>query len=709
MNEETAIAEETLPSFPGGLLNWAGHRSGGVRKPFLARSGRPVGRRLETPLLTRLRGWVQELVEDRDGVPSTLLLVGGPGNGKTDAIESCIEFIDEQVGAAGRIIEAFAKQFGESGALPPRKVVVDLNLLEISLPQRLRTSIVLVQDATERDPESGFSAEKLLRDELADCLDPKNSILYLCCVNRGILAHAATVTDDHDEDSGVAALVTKITRAASSSPESPQCWPLDGYDHIAIWPMDVESLVDSRGDEETVAHQIFGAALDKERWVENCPAGPRCPFCWNRKTLSRRETLNALVRQLRFYELASGKRWTFRDLFSLVPHVLVGDASELRIKDKAFSPCDWAARQLELAGSGSEGSTERAYAPYLLVSRLYHHRLFSRWPALDSGIHRKAKRVLAPDSIHLGVRAARSFFRYLARRSNLKSSGSADIGEILDGPFSNWLDPALSSGGENLLHKSSGEVYTVSEIEELFSLSVREGMDVAKSQLAPIERDLLELLALADDGLTDENFPRNDSASVRLLRGSLRQFSARLTKRSLGVRHGVCQSLPAFTKYSSVLEGGRDLESVRRQMSRLLHGDDNSFSASLVTTFGQPVASRSREIRLLTRKVRVREVRREKTQGRPRDSLPYLQVGETTVPMTFPLFEALEEVDAGLHEASLPAEIFTLLNGVKSLVSGQLVRDESMLEDDARIVFGAAAEKVEILGLNYRIIEAEGK
>jgi hypothetical protein len=77
--------------------------------------------------------------------------------------------------------------------------------------------------------------------------------------------------------------------------------------------------------------------------------------------------------------------------------------------------------------------------------------------------------------------------------------------------------------------------------------------------------------------------------------------------------------------------------------------------------------------------------------------------------MTFPLFEALEEVDAGLHEASLPAEIFTLLNGVKSLVSGQLVRDESMLEDDARIVFGAAAEKVEILGLNYRIIEAEGK
>ena len=708
MDEEPTKVAEELPPFPDGLLSWAGHRSGGVRKPFLASSGRPVGRRLETPLLTRLRGWVDDLVEGRVGVTGTLLLVGGPGNGKTDAIESCIEFFDQKIAAGGVIVEAFARQFRESGALPPRKVVVDLSSLGISLPPRLRTSIELVQDATERDPQSGSSAEELLRDELASRLDPDNPTIYLCCVNRGILAHAATIAYNHAAASEVAAIVTKITRAVASGPEAPQCWPLEGYNHVAVWPMDVESLVDSRG-EETVAHQIFGVALDKERWVGDCPAGSRCPFCWNRRTLSRRETLDALVRQLRFYELASGKRWTFRDLFSLVPHVLVGDASELRIKDKGFSPCEWAARQLELAENAPEGSTDRAYALYLLVSRLYHHRLFSRWPGLDSGSHRTAKPVLASGSIHPGVRATRDFFRYLARRANLKSSGSADIGEILDGPFSNWLDPALSSGGEKLLHKSSGEVYSIGEIEELFSLSVREGMEVAKSQLAPLERDLLEMLAMADDGLIDENFPRNDSPSVRLLRGSLRQFAARLAKRSLGARQGVCQFLSAFTKYASVLEGGRDLESVRRQMSRLLHGDDNSFSASLVTTFGQPVAGRSREIRLLTRKVRVREVRRENTQGRPRDSLPYLQVGETTVPMTFPLFEALEAVDAGLHEASLPAEIFTLLNGVKSLVSGQLVRDESMLEDDARIVFGSQTHvEIEILDRDFRIIEHEG-
>lgn len=273
--------------------------------------------------------------------------------------------------------------------------------------------------------------------------------------------------------------------------------------------------------------------------------------------------------------------------------------------------------------------------------------------------------------------------------------------------MSECLDPALASGSEILLRKSSGKTYTTREIEELFSLSVKDGLAVVDSQLAPLERDLLSLLATADEDLVDENFPRNESHKVKLLQGSIRQFAARVAKRSLGVRQSICLYLQAFTEYMAVIEGGRDLSTVRRQMTRLLHGDDNSFAASLVTTFGQPVARRNREIELLTRKVRVKEVRRENSEGRPRDSLPYLRVAETTVPLTFSLYKALEEVDSGLHEASLPAEIFTLLNGVKSFVSGQLVRDESILEDDARIIFGAAREEVEIIDGDFDIIERE--
>lgn len=707
MDDEGMNVSEAPELYPAGLSRWAGHRSGGVRKPFLNTSGRPTGHRLETPLLKRLKTWVDHLVAGMEGTPRSLLLVGGPGNGKTDAIESCIGFFDHRLGADGAIIRAFTRQFGEIGGLPPRRAVVDLRTLGIVLPEHLQTSIALVQDATEGDPEQDASAEELLLAELGDRLDAAEPTIYLCCVNRGILAHAATIAHGHPRAAEVDSLVTRITRAVTSGPEPLSCWPLEGYAHLAVWPMDVESLVDGRGEETTVAHQIFAAALDEERWIKDCPAGSRCPFCWNRRVLSRAETLDALIQQLRHYELASGKRWTFRDLFSLVPHLLVGDVSELRIKDKTHTPCEWAAKQIALAASAPQGSTERAYAPYLLVSRLYHHRLFGRWPALESGSHRKAKGVLRDGALRPGGQAARDFFRYLARRANLKSSASSDIGEILEGPFSDWLDPALASDREEILRKSSGEVYTTSGIEEFFSLSVNDGLDVTKSQLAPLERDLLALLAKADEELVDENFPRNDSHHVRLLQGAVRQFAARLAKRSLGTRLGVSQHLSKFKDYAGIIDEGRDSASVRRQMTRLLHEADNCFAASLVTTFGQPVARRDRDIKLLTRKVRVREFPRETTDGRPRESLPYLRVAETTVPMTFSLFKALEEVDSGLHEASLPAEIFTLLNGVKSLVSGKLVRDEAMLEDDARIIFGATPDEVEILDGEFRITKCE--
>ena len=707
MDDKSTIASEDLELFPAGLASWAGHRSGGVRKPFLNVSGRPTGSRLETPLLKRLKAWVDDLVVGADCTPRTILLVGGPGNGKTDAVESCIDFFDQRLGAEGVIINAFARQFSEISGLPPRRAVVDLGSLGIACPGHLQTSIELVQDATEGDSDA--LAEELLVAELAGRLDPSVPKIYLCCVNRGILAHAAGVAHDHPRAAEVDSLLSRITRAVTSGPELIRCWPLEGYDHLAVWPMDVESLVDACGEETTVAHQIFRAALAEEKWIKDCPAGRRCPFCWNRRALSRAETLSALIHQLRYYELASGKRWTFRDLFSLAPYLLVGDVSELRIRDKIYSPCEWAAKQIEFAVNSPQKSPERAYAPYLLVSRLYHHRLFGRWPALESGVHRKAKGVLKEDSLRQGTHDARGFFRYLARRANLKSSASSDIGKILEGPFSDWLDPALASDQEEILRKSSGEVYTASRIEEFFSLSVKDGLDVTKSQLAPLERDLLALLAIADEELVDENFPRNDSHHIRLLQGSVRQFSARLAKRSLGIRLGVCLHFSEFKEYASIIYEGRDSVSVRRQMSRLLHGDDNYFAASLVTTFGQPIARRDREIKLLTRKVRVREIRREMVDGRPRESLPYLRVADTTVPMTFSLFTALKEVDSGLHEASLPAEIFTLLNGVKSLVSGKLVRDKAMLEDDARIIFGAAPEEVEILDGELNITNREAK
>ena len=68
--------ENNETTYPQDLLKWAGHRSGGVKKPFRRSSGRPAGKRFQTPLSNRLLGWAKDYVNGED-VPSSILLVGG--------------------------------------------------------------------------------------------------------------------------------------------------------------------------------------------------------------------------------------------------------------------------------------------------------------------------------------------------------------------------------------------------------------------------------------------------------------------------------------------------------------------------------------------------------------------------------------------------------------------------------------------------------
>jgi hypothetical protein len=696
-------------TYPAGLLKWAGHRDGGVRKPFRKDSGRPTGDRINTPLVERLKAWVSDVANNEPSTPRTLLLVGGPGNGKTDAVESCIEFLDRSIDAGGRLLNAFASQYDvPEEQLPPRKVVVDLQTLDVDLPSHLKEPISVVQDAT--DPSQGIRPEELLLDELGDRIDPERKGIYLCCVNRGILANAATVAHECPRNDDAASLLSAITAAATSGPKAPACWPLDGFKHVAVWPMDVESLVDTSILDfgRTVAHQIFEAAIDESRWVTPCKSSPRCPFCQNRKLLSKKGAVDSLVQLLRFYELASGKRWTFRDLFSLVPYLLVGDYSELEVKSKPVSPCEWSAFQLELRQSTRRPTPTEVYAPYLLASRLYYHRLFPRWPTLNKGDHRKSKSILDKDSFSPGIGAAHGFFRFLANYPRLVSESSNDTSERIRESLGEFLDPALATGGDELF--SRGDVqHTVDDIEGLFSLGIREGLETVKGLLEPLERDVLQHLADADEALVEDNFPRTRAHNARLLQSSVRQYCARLVKRSIGTRRGVCRYRKYFEEYEKALTNTHSLLKVRKQLKDLLHDDRNRFRVSLVTTFGQPVAHRSREIALVTQRLVIKELPTSVSGRRPPDSMPYLLVDKHIVPLTFPLFKALREISEGLHDASLPTEIFALINGIRSLVAGHVVRDESTLEEEAWIELGTAGETVEIVNDGFEVMERESR
>lgn len=684
--------------FPQALIRWAGHRDGGVRRPFHRDSGRPTGEQIETPLVRRLNRWVDDLVNGKGG-PRAVLLVGGPGNGKTDAVEGCIEAFDAALGAGGELLEAFASEYRVAAEqIPPRKVTIDITGFPESGGLGSIATISLVQDATENDPARHASAEALLLDDLSDLLDPDRPGIFLCCVNRGILASVASLAAASGGHAETERLVSAITAAATSGPNQPPCWPLSEDPHIAIWPMDIESLVAAPvGEgEQSVAHRIFEIALDERKWQEPCDLKSRCPFCQNRKLLSRKGAVDDLARLLHYYELASGKRWTFRDLFSLIAYLLVGDSAELKVNDRRVSPCEWAAAQHRLAREGRAGTLERDRAPYLLASRLYHHRLFPAWPGFDRGEHRKAKHALLKDeSGDPGLARAKAFFRFMARASDLAALASGDVPDRVRRSFCSTLDPALATGDAVLISRP-GEEYSISQIEDRFSMSIREGLELVSTQIEPLERDILEQLAEADESLVEDRFPRNRTRQARLLQATLRQFAARFVKRSLGARRGICRDNELFAEYLEAINNRSELQAVRKEMRKLLHDADGRFRAGLATTFGQPVAERSRDVALMLRdNIKIRAHPPSGGGDRPQSLLPYLVVKGHAVALTFDLFRALGDVSDGLHEASLPPEIYSLLDRVKSMVSGKVVRDPDILADEPTIVLGSGRESIE--------------
>lgn len=690
-------------------MRWAGHHEGGVRRPFQKESGRPAGCQYETPLVRRLNQWVDDLASGLV-VPRAILLIGGPGNGKTDAIEGCIDRLDRVLNANGTLRARFAGNFQpSSGRLSPRKVVVDLSGLPL-MPEHLRASFSLVQDATEGDPIENASAESLLLEELGGLASPRGNDIYLCCVNRGILAEVSALAHLDPAHEAAVGLINRITKAVTSSPTPPNCWPLEGYPQVAVWPMDLESLVASpEGGGQSIAHQILQTILEPSRWKTACALGNRCPFCQNRALLGAQGAIDSLVDLLHYHELSSGKRWTFRDLFSLFSYLLVGDKEEFNIRGRDYSPCAWAAELNRLAKDSSANGPDCDRAPFVLASRLYHHRLFPKWPSFEQGVHRAAKHeILREGTQGDGIGAARAFFRFMARAENLASKARGEVPSRLRKSMAPALDPAASPASQALFQRGKNPPTTVGQVEEAFSLSIRAGLDLVGTQITPLERDILKLLEEADEALSGDGFPGNRTHHARLLGSAIRQYAVRLVKRSLGTRRGVCRDVEHYRNYLRAMEGGKGMGEVRRQLQGLLNHQQGEFRAPLATTFGQPVAERSRDVTLvIPRPVQVQTVQPPTTPGRPREPLKYLRVRQHPVAVTFELFRALQEIAGRRHPASLPADIYGQLDKTRSMVAGSLVRDPETLADGPSILFGLSGDKVEYVDGHFEFLRGE--
>jgi len=687
---ETMVDGETKRPFPAELLNWAGNRSGGVRRLFDEASGRPGGTVFETNLLHRLQGWADALSTGDPDAPRILLLVGGPGNGKTEAIESTVGWLDDALSAGKKLKAELKKRFTpDNEEFVPRLIRVDAGSMATP-PRNLQISIV--QDAST--VVGAGKPHRLLLEELERMQSLPLGEAYLCCVNRGILDDALIEAIEN----GTAEqrkLLESITRSVSVVPDAPSCWPLQGYPQVAVWPMDVESLLiaPTRGG-DAPARAVLLRALDEQKWpeAERCPAGPRCPFCTSRLKLSRDREEESFLKILRWHEVGSGKRWNFRDLFSLMSYLLAGHRVDPAYAN--LDPCDWAAALLSLhegARPGSKPLPGPSAAIFHLVSAQYQHAIFHKWEnSAASSLQKDIKELDLEDDM-----TAMGLYHFLsARKSAYLPSMIADA---IDG-IADTLDPALALP-DTVVQTSRNTSFALRELDVRFSRSVSEGFDfIRKLQIVSrLEADLLDRLAKLDDLLSTGGIRRRRPASATNVQRFIRDFACRLVRRSLGTRTGVVQDAQTLGEFQRVVEdvGGEDLYDVAHEVEQLLNKNQD-FEISLTTTFGQPLLPPIRQATLVVtaRTVRPREARQD---GRPISPFCYLTVGEgrssKTIVLTYDLFKAVKELESGMSAASLPASVRALLDTTRARLSGPTVRDEIALER-ARIRIGTSGISV---------------
>lgn len=666
-----------MNKYPEGLLNWSGDKAGGVKKLFYKGSGRPSGDVITTGLLARLQIWAQDIAGGKHGTPRAIFLVGGPGNGKTEAVEFTIHELDTSMHLRGALVEELASRFsGQSEGLPGRLV----RTKQTQFPKESSVAAIsIVQDGSEADRDDSTTPAEHLCNDIRSLLKEGDEHVYMACVNRGVLDDALILASERNEPD-VGDLVKKIVQSASLGSTGIACWPLEDFSRFAVWPMDVESLVEEGGGQATsAARQIVGVATDAGEWPEyrTCVAGEHCPFCTNRKLLAGEPQLTSFIRILRWFELSSGKRWNFRDLFSLTAYLLAG-TTESESKG-VYQPCEWARMQLHpKEANQAKREARRVRGLFKLMAAQYQHALFGSWPVERAAALRSDIKELKLDDqpALVGLQQFLSLEKRRETTSTLRTQ-LAGVGAL--------LDPAVAGPGLAVAVSASTTI-KFEELDRRFSLSIKEGrLFLQKYQcLSTIEIDLLKALEEADAILSEESVRRRKPAVAGRVQAFARLVACKIARRSVGVRSGITKDSDVLVEFNQVLNGDSAASQIATQQVENLLNKERRFLVSLNTTFGEPLPPPERRVMLTTDIQKVRQMPLQQDKNRPRLPVRFLSVGSSAAPqsvaLTYELFKATKLLRKGLIPASLPRSVVALLDTTRAKLAGAVVRNEEALE-----------------------------
>jgi len=527
---------------------------------------------------------------------------------------------------------------------------------------------MIVQDATATETASGNAAKELADEIAALFTHPTTPVpVFVACANRGLLSRAMVEARSYGPGNVVSELLARVIQACSLGIETltgrRRCWPLEPDDRFACWPLDVESLVVSAGDQPPPLDVILDRATDESEWEVagrclDCEAAANCPLRQNAVWLRDSAIRGTLLSLLRRGELARGQRWNFRDTFSLAAELIVGQWSDF---DSCGSPCEW----IHLQHARLTGLAHAAEAATCLIAQLYPNALFRGGITVSA-----ARAFLVAHDVDASTHptTAQILDRLAAAHAG---DTTKPIREMLAQDYSR-LDPASYTDADTNS--------PLRLVEDAFCQSVAQGVALfGASAPSTIELAWCELLEKAED---EWDVLGMESASAVAAVRVLRRLGSAVAKRSEGVRLGFHALREYLHEYETALRNPSQLHAIRAALQPLLGYETPRFN--MLEILGQPTADTQPMVTLLAPSPGWRPVPApDGTYDTPGHDVPCIEFKDPDyrVPLTFDFFMALRLRKDGCAGSSLPASVRAAIDGIRHRYAGHFSKQDQLFAD----------------------------
>ena len=306
-SKELIKMKTQLVQYPYAFRNWFSSNIGGVRLPMNENSGRPLG---DSIIEGNIHHLIREMICDFKLKKGKFLcvLVGGPGNGKTDLMEFASEVFFKEFGLDGVIGKRILKEGFKKNNRKAKFEHGDLTLN-------------LVQDASQRDSYTHSPLASLYNDfeEFEQC----KNVLTLICINRGVLENIVSKSKDPSESiskyKDILGKIHSFNNLQAVINDS-KIWG-DTFSGISLytWSMDFDTLFK---ENESIDYNLIRGIVEKSNCTVNFIKGLNfSPIESAGNFLKNDRKIYNLSRVLRHSEILNGKRFTYRELFSLVAYL----------------------------------------------------------------------------------------------------------------------------------------------------------------------------------------------------------------------------------------------------------------------------------------------------------------------------------------------------------------------------------------------------